>query len=259
MGKRVRTEMLRSDVLDRYVERFKLQLGKFQPFLSRKRGNASLEAFDEAAEDLIGQVFGAASDEMEAYVYAKTGESALIPEEAQEHGTHDIERESLHQRRQVLEACLADLELRRRLQRTRQASRDGQGALKATVEEFMSHDVRSIHRAATIKEAGRLLQKYRVGSLLVDDGSRYIGIVTDSDLSRKAVAKGLDPNATTVMACMSKPVVSIEETESLEEAMIVMKREGIRHLAVTADQTIVGVLSISDLLRAFEGFILGRT
>lgn len=121
-----------------------------------------------------------------------------------------------------------------------------------TVEDYMCHEVRSIHRAATIKEAGRLLQKYRVGSLIVDDGSRYIGIVTDSDLSRKAVAKGLDPNTTTVMACVSKPVVAIEETESLTEAIAVMKREGIRHLAVTADRTIIGVLSISDVLRAYE-------
>jgi signal-transduction protein with cAMP-binding, CBS, and nucleotidyltransferase domain len=152
----------------------------------------------------------------------------------------------------VLESCLADLQLRRRVQAQRQAGREGNGALNATVEEYMSHDVRSIHRAATIKEAGRLLQKYRVGSLLVDDGSRYIGIVTDSDLSRKAVAKGLDPNTTTVTACMSKPVVSIEETESLANAMALMKQEGIRHLAVTADLTIIGVLSLSDLLRAYE-------
>lgn len=248
MPKRVRTGLMRSDILDRYVDRFKQQLVKFQPFLSRKRGTSSLEDFDEAAEDLIGQVFGAASDELEAYLYAKNGESALLPEEAQESGTHDVERESLHQRRQVLESCLADLEWRRRLQRRR----EGNGQIKATVEDYMSHHVRSIHRAASIKEAGRLLQKYRVGSLLVDDGSRYIGIVTDSDLSRKAVAKGLDPNTTTVMSCMSKPVVSIEESEPLDDAAALMKQAGIRHLAVTADRTIIGVLSISDLLRAYE-------
>ena len=57
MPKRVRTGLTRSDILDRYVERFKQQLVKFQPFLSRKRGSASLEDFDEAAEELIGQVF----------------------------------------------------------------------------------------------------------------------------------------------------------------------------------------------------------
>ncbi len=251
MAKRARTGLQRSDILDRYIERFKLKLVKFQPFLSRKRGNSSLEEFDEAAEELIAQVFGAASDEAEAYLYAKTGESASLPEEAQESGTHNVERESLQQRRQVLESCLADLELRRRLQATRQGSRGGNGMLRATVEDYMSHDVRSIHRAATIKEAGQLLQKHKVGSLIVDDGSRYIGIVTDSDLSRKAVARGLDPNTTTVTACMSKSLVTIEEDEPLTEAMALMKKQGIRHLPVTADGTIIGVLSVSDLLRAF--------
>lgn len=251
MPKRVRTGLTRTDILDRYIERFKQQLVKFQPFLSRKRAATSLEDFDEAAEELIGQVFGAASDEAEAYVYAKTGESATIPEEAQESGTHDVERESLHQRRQVLESCLADLELRRRVQAARRGAPNGQGVLHATVEDYMSHEVHSIHRAATIREAGKMLQKYKVGSLIVDDGSRYVGIITDSDLSRRAVAKGLDPNSAPVTSCMSKALMTIEEDEPLSEAMALMKKQGIRHLPVTADGTIIGVLSVSDLLRAF--------
>ena len=89
----------------------------------------------ESAEDLIGQVFGAASDEAEAYWYAKNGESAILPEEAQENGTHNVEREALQQRRQVLESCLADLQLRRRLQLKRQKGREGNGTLTAAVEE----------------------------------------------------------------------------------------------------------------------------
>ena len=117
----------------------------------------------------------------------------------------------------------------------------------------MSPDVRSVHRQASIKEAGRLLQKWKVGSLLVDDGSRYIGIITDTDLSRKAVAKGLDPNTTTVTMCMTKAVVTIEDSEALADAASLMKKNGIRHLPVTEDGTIIGVLSVADLLRAYEG------
>lgn len=254
MPKRVRTGLTRSDILDRYIARFKQQLTSFHPFLSRKRGGSSLEAFDEAAEELISQVFGSASDESEAYFYAKNGESAMLPEEAQESGTHNVERESLHQRRQVLESCLADLTMRRGVQAARQGGGTN-GVLQARVEQYMSHDVRSIHRAATIKEAGLLFQKYKVGSLIVDDGSRYIGIVTDSDLSRKAVAKGLDPNTTTVTACMSKSLVTIEEDELLSDAMGLMKKQGIRHLPVTADGTIIGVLSVADLIRALTDSI----
>ncbi len=250
MPKRVRTGLTRVDILDRYIERFTQMLTKMQPFLSRKRGTALLEDFDETAEELIAQVFGAASDESEAYVYAKSGESALLPEEAQESGTHNVERESLQQRRQVLESCLADLQLRRKVQASRQGGRDGNGALCATVESYMSHDVHSIHQAASIKEAGKMLQKYKVGSLIVDDGSRYVGIITDSDLSRRAVARGLDPNSATVKSIMSKSLTTIEEDEPLSEAMALMKKQGIRHLPVTADGTIIGVLSMSDLVRA---------
>ena len=71
-------------------------------------------------------------------------------------------------------------------------------------------------------------------------------------LSRKVVAKGLDPNTTTVSACMSKSFVAIEEDEPLADAMALMKKQGIRHLPVTADGTVIGVLSVSDLLRAFN-------
>jgi signal-transduction protein with cAMP-binding, CBS, and nucleotidyltransferase domain len=238
MPKRVRTGLTRTDILDRYVQRFKQQLRKIHPYLSRKRSVTSIDEFDDSAEELISQVFGAASDEAEAYFYAKNGESALLP----------VERASVHQRRQVLESCLSDLELRRRVQAARHGN--GKGFSQSKVEDYMCHDVRSIHRAATIKEAGHLFQKYKVGSLIVDDGSRYIGIVTDSDLSRKAVAKGLDPNTTTVTACMSKALVTIEEDELLSDAMRLMKKQGIRHLPVTADGTIIGVLSVADLLRA---------
>ena len=61
---------------------------------------------------------------------------------------------------------------------------------------------------------------------------------------------GVSRNTTTVTACMSKSLVTIEEDELLSEAMGLMKKQGIRHLPVTADGTIIGVLSVADLLRA---------
>jgi CBS domain-containing protein len=120
------------------------------------------------------------------------------------------------------------------------------------VSDYMSDEIRSIHLDATIKEAGRLLQQYTVGSLLVDDGKRYVGIITDTDLSRKAVAQGLDPT-TPVKRCMSKPIISIEDDQPLVDAVKLMKSRGIRHLAVTQDNTIIGILSVSDLLRYYSG------
>ena len=119
------------------------------------------------------------------------------------------------------------------------------------VSDYMSYDVRSVQQEVLLREAGRLLLKWKVGALLVDDGRRYVGIITDTDLSRRGVARGLDPNTTTVKQCMSRPVITIEDDELLTTAIALMKQKGIRHVAVTEDQTIVGVLSVSDLLKAY--------
>lgn len=252
MPKRSKATSTGGPTLDRQIEQFQDIIRSFPALLSRRRASGMLDEFDEEAEELIGQVFGVLSNEIEAYHYAKLGETALLPEEAQESGAHDTERESLHQRKQVLESCLAQLTLRRATRGFDRGKRGSDQLNGKKVADFMCPDVRSVHRSASIKEAGRLLQKWKVGSLLVDDGSRYIGIITDTDLSRKAVAKGLDPNSTTVMSCMTKPVVTIEDSENLSEAASLMKKNSIRHLPVTEDGTIIGVLSVADLLRAYE-------
>jgi len=251
MQKMMKTRLARGLFVDRDIERLRQQLARFQPLLSRRGTTGALEEFDLATERLIGRVFGEASELLEAYEYAKLGEAASLvnlPEEAQESGVHDIPREALHQRKRVLESCVSELEA---IRASREEPNGSRGLSWARVADYMSHDVRSVHKDAVIKEAGRLLQKWKVGSLLVDDGLRYVGIITDTDLSRKAVARGLDPLTTSVKACMSKPVVTIESNEPITTAISLMKQKAIRHLAVTEDGTITGVLSVSDLLRAY--------
>ncbi|MEK7294374.1 MAG: CBS domain-containing protein [Nitrospirota bacterium] len=246
MGRAGNKKQNKASIVMHDVERLRLLLASFQPFLSRRKTAVSLDDFDAEAEELIGEVFGETSELREAYAYAKTGEAAALlnmQEEAQEGGAQDTYRESLQQRKQALESCLVTLQTH------------GVGSksplANACVSDYMCPDVRSVHKDVPIKEAGRLLQKWKVGSLLVDDGSRYLGIITDTDLSRKAVAKGMDPNTTAVKSCMSKPVISIEDDEPLGAAITLMKRKAIRHIAVTEDGTIVGVLSVSDILRAY--------
>lgn len=246
MGRPDNKKQVRTSLVTHDVERLRQLLAGIQPFFSRKKPAASLEDFDAEAEELIGELFGESSELREAYEYAKAGEAAALlnmQEEAQESGAGNAYRESLQQRKQALESCIISL----------QTGARGRSPLEnACVADYMSNDVRSVHKDAPLKEAGRLLQKWKVGSLLVDDGSRYLGIITDTDLSRKAVAKGLDPNTTTVKSCMSKPVISIEDDEPLAMAIALMKKKAIRHIAVTEDGTIIGVLSVSDILRAYS-------
>jgi CBS domain-containing protein len=130
-----------------------------------------------------------------------------------------------------------------------------QGAVKteATVAEYMTQEVRSVRWDATLKDAGKLLHKYKIGLLFVDDDKRYVGVISESGLSRNAVAKGLDPNTTLVKAVMSRKIVSIEDNEPIIEAVKLMKEHGIRHLAVTENETVVGIISISDIVRYYSG------
>src|SRR5687767_10396972 len=107
------------------------------------------------------------------------------------------------------------------------------------IAEYMSRTIRSVDLDATLKEAGGLLEQWQVGSLLVRKGSRYIGIVTDTDLSRKAVAKGLNVWTTTVITCMTKPLISLEQTEEMPVAIELMKEHGIRHLVVTEAEEVI--------------------
>jgi CBS domain-containing protein len=254
MQKTAKTRLRRGLFVDRDIERLQQQLSRFKPFLSRRHAGMSLEEFDRAIEQVLSDVFGESSEVVEAYQYAKLGEAAglvNLPEEAQETGAHDVERESLQQRKRVLESAIGELEAHR-VGRKESRLTAKRGSVPR-VSDYMSSDVRSIAFDATLKEAGRLLQKFKVGSLLVDDDRRYIGIITDTDLSRKAVARGLDPSATQVKTCMSRPIISIEDTEPITEAVNLMKDRGVRHLAVTEDQTIIGILSLSDVLRYYSG------
>ena len=89
----------------------------------------------------------------------------------------------------------------------------------------MSSEVRACTKALLIRRQCRLLQKWRIGSLLVDDGSRYLGIITDTGSEPEGRRQGVGSNSTTVMSCMSKAVVTIEDSEPIKEALRLMKKK----------------------------------
>jgi signal-transduction protein with cAMP-binding, CBS, and nucleotidyltransferase domain len=123
--------------------------------------------------------------------------------------------------------------------------------LLSEIGELMNREIRSAAADATLREAGRLMGKYNVGSLLVQDGDQYIGILTDTDLARKGLAQGVNPEKDRVQSLMSSPIITIDCHRLVEEARSLMKAKGIRHLAVTDEGTIVGVISLGDLIRYY--------
>ena len=87
-----------------------------------------------------------------------------------------------------------------------------------------------------------------IGSLFVTNGKDVIGILTDTDMVRRVVAAGVDPGKTTVEQIMSAPIVTIEENKTLLDANDLMAQSHLRHLGVSRDGKLVGMISVRDLV-----------
>jgi signal-transduction protein with cAMP-binding, CBS, and nucleotidyltransferase domain len=116
------------------------------------------------------------------------------------------------------------------------------------IGEYMSSPVLTVDADSTVKEAAKHMGVNRVGALLVKKCDEYVGIITDSDMARKVIGKGLDPETTRVSEIMSQPIMSIDRYLPIEEADEMMQERDVRHLAVTEEEKIVGVLSVKDLI-----------
>ncbi|MFZ5863784.1 MAG: cyclic nucleotide-binding/CBS domain-containing protein [Nitrospirota bacterium] len=239
--------------LDEQIARFRKQLARLEPLLIGLVTSQALEQFDAATERLIAEAFGSTSDKLDTYSYAQLGEAASmlnLQEEAPEGSHDDLGRESLRQRRRVLESCVWELEAKRA---ANAKTRSPVPHAATKVSEYTTRQIRSIQADATLHDAGKRMEDYKVACLFVGDPGRYVGTITDAMLCRAVVLQGLDPAATPVGRCMDETIVSIDDHQPMVEAVKLMKDRGIRHLAVVEDDTIVGVLSASDLLRYYSG------
>lgn len=117
---------------------------------------------------------------------------------------------------------------------------------------LMSRDLKTIAHNATLKEAACMMRDKCIGSLLVVRDGENVGILSETDLVRRGLAGGLDPEKATVERIMSSPIISIDIERTAEEANTIMSERAIRHLAVTDQGKIVGVLSVRDLLIYFK-------
>jgi len=90
--------------------------------------------------------------------------------------------------------------------------------------------------------------------MLVADHGDYVGIVSEADLVRKAMASGAASDQVTVRSVMSAPLMTIDIAQSAHEASDVMAERGIRHLVITDEARVVGMISVRDLLRYFKNW-----
>ena len=111
-------------------------------------------------------------------------------------------------------------------------------------------EVYSIAPDAPVIDAIRLMAEKFIGALLVMDGPRLVGIVSERDYARKVVLQGHSSRETPVRAIMTSPVVGVSPDDSAERCMQLVTDRRIRHLPVLEGESVVGVVSIGDLVKA---------
>ena len=102
---------------------------------------------------------------------------------------------------------------------------------------------------ATVLDAVKLLAEKNVGAVLVMDGPRLVGLFSERDYARKVVLKGKSSANTPVSEVMTREVVFVTPAHTNEDCMALMTDKRVRHLPVVANDQVVGLLSIGDLVK----------
>ena len=124
----------------------------------------------------------------------------------------------------------------------------------STVEKIMKKSLKTVGPAVSVVSAAKKMKAAKIGSLLVKKGKKLVGIVTDTDIARRAVATSKPLGKMTVEKIMTTPICTIEGSQSVDAAQDMMADLGVRHLAVTNAGEIVGVVSVRDLLLFYKRY-----
>jgi CBS domain-containing protein len=116
------------------------------------------------------------------------------------------------------------------------------------IRDVMTPDVEYVWPDDTLQEAAVKMKYLDVGPMPVCDRDRIAGMLTDRDITVRAVAKGLDPRSTRVREVMSHAVVSCYEDEDTEDAARLMQERQVRRILVrNRHERLVGIVSLGDL------------
>ena len=120
----------------------------------------------------------------------------------------------------------------------------------ALLHDKSGQSIQTLPPGASVLDAIRLMAEHGIGSVLVTEAGQPVGIVTERDYARKVILKGRSSADTQLADVMSSPVLSVSSSDSIEHCMQLMTEHKIRHLPVLDGASLVGMVSIGDLLKA---------
>ena len=107
----------------------------------------------------------------------------------------------------------------------------------------------SVSPEITLQECAKIMDENHVSTVIVQDNDHSAGILSDQDIVRKAIAKGINPLNKKVKEFMETDVVTIEPETDIYNALIKMRDMNIRHLPVVKDGQMTGLLTLKDILK----------
>ncbi|MFH1445003.1 MAG: CBS domain-containing protein [Nanoarchaeota archaeon] len=123
------------------------------------------------------------------------------------------------------------------------------------VKEFMKKNVLRVTPETPVRKVAEVMAAEHVSSAVVCENNRLLGIITEKDLARKIVAKGLDADKALAKDIMTVDLVTIEPEKSLYDAMLKLNEKKVTHLPVIKNKEVIGILTSMDILRVQPSYM----
>lgn len=124
--------------------------------------------------------------------------------------------------------------------------------MTTTVNQLLNakrNEVLSVPPDSLVIDAIRMMNEKEVGALLVMDGDNLVGILSERDYTRKVILKNRSSSDTMVKEIMTADLKTVNPSQSVDECMVIMSENHIRHMPVVKNGSVIGVLSIMDILK----------
>lgn len=123
------------------------------------------------------------------------------------------------------------------------------------VKDVMTRDVKVVGSDSSVRAVVAAMNEFDIGSMIVIEGDKPVGVISERDVLRRVVEPCLSPETTTARQIMTSPVVTICESASVDEAVKLMAEKRVRKIPVMKEERLVGIITYTDIVSKVLGMI----